>query len=136
MMKNVFLFLFFLLLFILIIVLDYYHEDKLSRTCPSEHYSKTYFHISYKGVISKKYVERMSHGAKYIDVEAKDTTLSLHIAHNNKYNTPLDKRFWDYVLEGDSITKHKNSHKITIKRGKESIDFDVDCEYFRKRRGI
>jgi hypothetical protein len=111
-MKDILLF---LLLSFLFVIYLFHQQEKKSSICYSDNDEKMYF-LSYKGVITKKYIRPLSHGTKYVDLETKDTTMSIYVANNEEYNTPFDKRFWDYVLEGDSIIKYRKSNTAIIKR--------------------
>jgi hypothetical protein len=85
----------------------------------------SYMDLSYNGVVEEKFIS-MNHNVETIKLESKEI-ISL-IGNSANYYT--------IILRGDSMVKNKGSLVGYIFRNKkvfDSIDYNIDIEFIRKR---
>lgn len=95
-------------------------SNKMSPTC-EEQLKKRIFFQEIKGVILKKYIKEMTHGARIIDVRATDSTFSWGLL------TQQENEIWKSIQIGDSIFKRSNSYVYFIKSDSLTKEFSVEC---------
>lgn len=111
-------------------------EEKLAAECPSQYYKTEIYPKEYKARLIKKN-ERDGEGMTkpgYPSVDLNNQGEILHIGISPQIflDDIFDKKFWDYVEEGDSIIKAKNSYQLKVVRGNTVKIFELDCEQFKK----
>ena len=82
-----------------------------------------FYDLSFNGLVLKKYIDHSNHALKTIDLKySNDITWSI-VYFNFDYSG-----LYEYIQEYDSIVKRENSYRVTVYRGDNTIEFDVDYQ--------
>jgi hypothetical protein len=75
----------------------------------------------------KKYIKELSHGARMIDLQLKDSTFSWSLLSSQ------ENEMWESIKIGDFISKEKDSYIYQIKSDSLSKEFVIECTHFDSR---
>ncbi len=95
-------------------------------TC-KEQLKKRIYPFEIKGFVVKKYIKELSHGARMIDIQFKDSTFSWSLLSSQ------ESEMWKSIKIGDFISKEKNSYIYQLKSDSLSKEFDIECSQFDSR---